>query len=130
MTDFKYRGRDPESLTIEDFTKLTTSRIRRTILRGFTHPQIKLLEKCRKYKEKGLFDKMIKTHCRDMPILPEMIGLTIGVYNGKEFVPVKIKPEMLDHYLGEFSPTRKQVQHGGPGVGASRSSKGQARAKK
>ncbi|RLF88358.1 30S ribosomal protein S19, partial [Thermococci archaeon] len=55
-------------------------------------------------------------------ILPEMVGMTIYVHNGKEFVPVEIKPEMIGHYLGEFAPTRKRVQHGAPGIGATRSS--------
>lgn len=64
----------------------------------------------------------IKTHCRDMIILPEMVGLTIHVHNGKEFVPVEIKPEMIGHYLGEFAITNKPVKHGTPGIGASRSS--------
>ncbi|MEM3151636.1 MAG: ribosomal protein S19 family protein, partial [Candidatus Bathyarchaeia archaeon] len=66
--------------------------------------------------------KPIKTHCRDMIILPEMVGLTILVHNGKEFVPVEIKPEMIGHYLGEFAITNKRVVHGAPGIGASRSS--------
>jgi len=64
----------------------------------------------------------IKTHARDMVVLPEMVGLTIHVHNGKEFVPVKIEPEMIGHYLGEFAITNKPVKHGTPGIGASRSS--------
>jgi small subunit ribosomal protein S19 len=51
-----------------------------------------------------------------------MLDLTIHVYNGKEFVPVKIKPEMLGHYLGEFSLTRGKTKHGLPGIGATKSS--------
>lgn len=57
-----------------------------------------------------------------MIVLPEMVGLTIAVYNGKEFIPVKINPWMIGHYLGEFSPTVKIVQHGEPGLKATRSS--------
>jgi small subunit ribosomal protein S19 len=57
-----------------------------------------------------------------MIILPEMIGLTVGVHNGKDFVQVEIKPEMIGHYLGEFAITNKPVRHGTPGIGASRSS--------
>jgi small subunit ribosomal protein S19 len=64
----------------------------------------------------------IKTHARDMIILPEMVGLTIHVHNGKDFVPVEIKPEMIGHYLGEFAITNKPVKHGEPGIGATRSS--------
>jgi small subunit ribosomal protein S19 len=65
---------------------------------------------------------IVKTHIRDMVILPEMVGLTILVHNGKEFVPVEVRPEMIGHYLGEFAITNKPVRHGTPGIGASRSS--------
>ena len=71
---------------------------------------------------------MIETHVRNMPVLPEMVGLTFGIHNGgaekgaNKFIMFEIKPEMIGHYLGEFSPTRKPVKHGGPGVGATRSS--------
>jgi small subunit ribosomal protein S19 len=64
----------------------------------------------------------LKTHLRDMIILPDMIGLNVLVHNGKEFVPFTIKSEMVGHYLGEYSITNKRVQHGSPGVGSSRSS--------
>lgn len=64
----------------------------------------------------------LKTHVRDMIILPDMIGLNIKVHNGKEFSLVNIKPEMTGHYLGEYAITNRRVQHGAPGVGASRSS--------
>ena len=65
---------------------------------------------------------IVKTHIRDMIILPEMVGLTILVHNGKDFVSVPITPEMIGHYLGEFAITNKPVKHGTPGIGASRSS--------
>jgi small subunit ribosomal protein S19 len=58
-----------------------------------------------------------------MVIVPAMIGKTIKVYNGKEFFPVMITGEMLGHYLGEFSHTRKGVSHSAAGIGATRSSK-------
>lgn len=64
----------------------------------------------------------MKTHVRNMIILPEMVSLTIQVHNGKEFVKVEIKPDMIGHYLGEFAVTNKPVRHGTPGIGASRSS--------
>jgi small subunit ribosomal protein S19 len=51
-----------------------------------------------------------------------MIGVTINVFSGKEFVPINITPEMVGHYLGEYVMTNKRVVHGAPGVGASRSS--------
>jgi small subunit ribosomal protein S19 len=58
----------------------------------------------------------------DMIILPEMVGVTLMVHNGKEFIPVEIRQEMIGHYLGEFAITNKPVRHGTPGIGASRSS--------
>ncbi len=122
--EFKYRGKSLEELkgmSMEEFIKLLPSRQRRSLLRGLTHEQQKLLEKIRKYREKGL-NKPIRTRARDMIILPEMVGLTIHVHNGKEYVPVEIKPEMIGHYLGEFAITCKRVVHGAPGVRATRSS--------
>ncbi len=57
-----------------------------------------------------------------MPILPEMVGAVVAVYNGKEFIEVEIQPQMIGHLLGEFSPSTKIVRHGAPGIGATRSS--------
>ncbi len=73
-------------------------------------------------RSKGKDSKPIKTHCRDMVILPEMVGLTLLVHSGKEFASLDIKPEMIAHYVGEFIITNKKVVHGTPGIGASRSS--------
>ena len=99
------------------------ARQRRSLLRGLQPRHKKLLEKARKVKESGKEKEVvIRTHCRDMIILPEMVGLKFGVHNGKDFVVVEIKPEMIGHRLGEFSLTRKRVIHGTPGVGATRSS--------
>ncbi len=56
---------------------------------------------------------VIKTWSRDSEIAPEMVGFTIGVHNGKSHIEVLIKEEMVGHRLGEFSPTRKFVKHGG-----------------
>ena len=75
-----------------------------------------------KLAREGKLKSSIKTHVRDMIILPDMVDITIAVHNGKEFSPVLIKPEMIGHYLGEYAITNKRVQHGAPGVGASRSS--------
>ena len=103
-------------LSLEDFAKLVPARERRKIKRGFTEVEKKLLADIRSNP------KDIKTHARDMMILPEMIGKMIKVYNGKEWVQVMIEAEMLAHRLGEFSQTRKQVRHSAPGIGATRSS--------
>ena len=122
--EFKYRGYTFEELlnmSLEDFAKLLPARQRRSLKRGLSPEQKKLLRKIRLAK-KGKYSKPIRTHSRDMVILPEMVGMTIHVHNGKEFVPVEIKEEMIGHYLGEFALTRKIVQHGSPGVGATRSS--------
>jgi len=120
---FTYRGFKLEELTkmpLDEFVRLLPARQRRTLKRGLTPAQKKLMEKIKKAK-RGEKIK-IKTHCRDMVVLPEMVGLTIFVHNGKEFQKVDIKPEMIGHYLGEFAPTRKRVVHGAPGMGATRSS--------
>jgi len=125
--EFTYRGLTLEQLqemSMDEFIMLLPSRQRRSLQRGLSPEQRTLLENVRKAKEamrKGQ-SVTIKTHARDMVILPEMVGLTIHVHNGKEFVPVEIKPEMIGHYLGEFAITNKPVKHGTPGIGASRSS--------
>ncbi|MBI2663542.1 30S ribosomal protein S19 [Candidatus Woesearchaeota archaeon] len=123
-TKSTYRGKTIEelqSMDFKDFLKLLNSRQRRSLNRGLTDPQKKLLEKIKKYKEKKIA-KPIKTHCRDMIVLPDMVGLTIRIYSGKEFVPVIITEKMIGHYLGEFALTRKIVTHSAPGIGATRSS--------
>jgi small subunit ribosomal protein S19 len=109
---------------MDEFINILPSRQRRSLHRGLTPEQRILIEKLREAKEalrKG-GSKPLKTHARDMVILPEMVGIVIHVHNGKEFIPVEIKPEMIGHYLGEFAITNKPVKHGTPGIGASRSS--------
>ncbi len=104
-------------MDLSQFAVLAPARMRRSIKRGFTEAQKTLLKRI----DDG--DKSIETHCRDMIIIPKMIGLTLKIHNGKEFVPVIITIEMLGHYLGEFSYTRKPVTHSAAGIGATRSSK-------
>jgi small subunit ribosomal protein S19 len=125
--EFMYRGHTLSSLqgmSMDEFINLLPSRQRRSLQRGLTPEQRILLEKMRKAREdvKKEEEVTIKTHVRDMIILPEMVGVKILVHNGKEFLPVEIKPEMIGHYLGEFAITNKPVRHGTPGIGASRSS--------
>ena len=120
--EFSYRGlslEELQKLSIEELLPLLPSRIRRTIKRGLTVKQDKLLKDI----EKANPGDMIRTHCRDMVILPNFVGHIIHVYNGKEFHRVDIQPDMIGHYLGEFALTRQKVKHTGPGVGATRSSK-------
>jgi len=121
---FTYRGKTVEELKkmdFKEFAKLVPARQRRSLLRGFTDAQKRLLEKIKKAQE-GKYNKVIRTHCRDIIILPEMIGLKILVHRGKEFVPVVITEEMLGHYLSEMTLTRNRVAHSAPGVGATKSS--------
>jgi len=122
--EFTYRGYtvdELQRLSMDEFIRLLPSRQRRSLRRGLTREQRILLEKVREAKRSG-GKAVIRTHVRDMIILPEMVGVTIHVHNGRDFVPVEIKPEMVGHYLGEFAMTNKPVKHGAPGVGASRSS--------
>jgi small subunit ribosomal protein S19 len=119
--EFRYRGYKLEQLqkmNLEEFSKVVDARKRRSLKRGFSQTHKKLLQKSRKNT-----DKVLRTHCRDMIILPEFVGKTFGVYNGKEFKTIKIEPEMIGYYLGEFVLTRKRVQHSAPGMGATRASK-------
>jgi small subunit ribosomal protein S19 len=112
-----------QQMSMDEFIRILPSRQRRSLTRGLTTDQRILMELMRSYGRKKSKDaKPIKTHCRDMVILPEMVGLTLLVHSGKEFASIDIKPEMIGHYLGEFVLTNKKVVHGTPGIGASRSS--------
>jgi len=120
---FTYRGYTLEHLLempMDEFIKLLPARQRRSLLKGLSEEKRKLLEKIRELKSGKR--SMVRTHIRDMIILPEMVGATVHVYNGKEFVPVMITEEMIGHYLGEFAPTCEKVEHGEPGLRATRSS--------
>jgi len=116
--EWKYRGHNLEELQdmkLEEFSELLDARGRRKIQRGLRREEKKLLEDL---EEKDT----VQTHLRSMMVLPQMVGKTINIYNGKDFVPVDIEKEMLGHYLGEFAKTRKEVSHSAPGLGATRSS--------
>ncbi len=118
--EFTYRGKSLDELrklSLEEFALLVPSRQRRTIQRGLSEEHKKLLHKVK------INDPNIRTHLRDMIVLPEMIGMKINIHSGKEFSPVDIMPEMVGHYFGEFVLTRKKVSHGAAGIGATRSSK-------
>ncbi len=124
--EFTYRGYTSEQISrmsMDEFIKILPSKARRSLRRGLTPAQRSLLERLRKMRKMGGgADLEVKTHCRDMVVLPEMVGHTISVYDGKEFQSVEILPDMLGHLLGEFAVTCKKVSHGNPGIGASRSS--------
>ena len=117
--EYTYRGKtvpELQELSLEEFAELLPSRERRSIKRGFTDGQKKILHE---FKE----GKKVRTHHRDMIILPEMIGQTIEIHNGKSFMSVDLQPERIGHRFGEFAPTRSKVSHGSAGVGATRSSR-------
>jgi small subunit ribosomal protein S19 len=116
-----YRGKTVEELKkldVREFAKMLKSRQRRAIMRNFNVVE----EFVRRCEKKAAKSKVIKTHQRDVVIMPALVGMTIGIYNGKEFVQTKIIEEMVGHRLGEFAMTRKKVQHGAPGIGATKSS--------
>lgn len=124
--DFTYRGYELDDLldmSLEELADVLPARARRKINRGLGEEETKLLEKARGVRESGRTEALIRTHLRDMIVLPELVGLKFGIYNGTEFEVVEIQPDMIGHYLGEFALTRKSVSHSGPGVGATRSSK-------
>ncbi len=124
VREFTYRGlsqKELEELPLDKLLKLFPARIRRSLTRGINDDKRKLIGEIKAAKE-GKLKTPINTHLRDLIILPYMIGTTVNVFSGKEFVPVTITSEMVSHYLGEYVITNKRVNHGAPGVGASRSS--------
>ena len=118
--EYTYRGKTVEQLkklNMEEFAQLIPARQRRTIKRGLSDEHKKIMQKIKDG------ETTIKTHRRDMIIFPDMVGLNLEIYNGKSFEKVEVMPEMLGHYFGEFSMTRRRVNHGSAGVGATKSSK-------
>jgi len=117
--EFTYKGNTVEKLRemeLEEITNILPARQRRALKRGLSEDKKQLLQQVKDGKQ-------VRTHLRDLIILPEMVGNIIAVHDGKSFNQFEIMPEMIGHYLGEFALTRKRVTHGGPGVGATRSSK-------
>jgi small subunit ribosomal protein S19 len=112
-----------EGMGMDEFMQYLTSRERRTLKRLNQNPRLKqFIEDVRKVKKENP-QKMIKTHIREAVVLPEWLGLTFGVYNGKEFKKVEITVKHLGKRLGEFAHSTGRVAHSGPGVGATRGSK-------
>jgi small subunit ribosomal protein S19 len=119
--EFTYRGNsieDLKALDVREFAGLLKSNEKRTVLRQSDEIQ-KFIVRAQGKIEKG---KLVKTHSRYLVIVPRMIGMRIGIYNGKEYANVDIIPEMIGHRFGEFAITRNKVKHGSAGVGATRSS--------
>jgi small subunit ribosomal protein S19 len=118
----KYRGQTLDhlkSVDVREVAKYFPARSRRTVLRNFD-----VIEKFVKLCERKLENKKrIRTHLRDIIIVPKLIGMRIGVHNGRSFQDVEIVIEMLGHRLGEFAPTRSRVKHSSAGVGATKGSR-------
>ena len=119
---FSYRGVDLDQLLdlkTDALVDLFRARIRRRFKRGLTRKPMKLVKKLRKAKKEatgGEKPETVRTHLRNMVIVPEMIGSVVGVYNGKVFNTVEIKPEMVGTHLGEYSITYRPVSHGRSGL--------------
>jgi len=124
--EFTYRGQtldELQAMDVDEVAELLPARQRRTIERGLSAQQEKLLDEAREAGEEETANDPIRTHLRNMPILPAFVGKTFEVYTGQSFERVYVEPEMLGHYLGEFQLTRTSVEHGQAGIGATRSSK-------
>ena len=121
---FNYKGKSVEELqkiSNDELFSILNSRQRRSLKRGISDNKKKLIAEIKLAKD-GKNKNSSKTHQRDIIILPYMVGVTVNVFSGKEFTPVTISAEMIGHYIGEYVITNKRVNHGAPGVGASRTS--------
>jgi len=117
--EFTYRGKkvaDLAKMSQDELAQLLPARQRRKIKRGLSKEHKKFQASI-----KGM--ELIRTHLRDMIVFPDMVGKQVEIYNGRKYERVEIMPEMIGHYLGEYSLTRSRVSHGSAGVGATRSSK-------
>jgi len=124
--EFTYRGKTMEELKqldIREFAKFARSRNKRSVLRNFNE-----IEKfVNRSKIKLAKNKQIKTHDRYMVVVPAMVGMKIGIYDGQNFVFIEIVGEMLGHRLGEFAPTRRRTKHGKAGVGSTKGTRSKAK---
>ncbi|MFH1425753.1 MAG: ribosomal protein S19 family protein [archaeon] len=119
-----FRGKSLEelkALDVRESAKHLKARPRRAVLRQFDQIE-KFIKHC---EEKQTKNKKIKTHLRDLVIVPKLVGLTIGIHNGRNFQEVLVTIEMIGHRLGEFAMTRGKVNHGSAGIGATKSSRAQ-----
>ena len=124
--EFKFKGKTVEelkTLDVREFSKLVGSRQRRTILRNFQEHE----DFINKANIKVSKNKPIRTHSRNLVIVPQMIGMKIFIYNGNTFVPSEITGEMLGHKFGELAPTRARIKHSKSGVGATKGTKAKSK---
>ena len=115
--EYTYRGKtvkELQELSFDEFVHLLPARERRTAER--------MGEDLKQLYEKTKSKDNVKTHHREMIVFPHMSGKVVKVHNGKQFIDVHIQPEMIGMRLGQLVPSRKRVSHGGPGVGATKSS--------
>ncbi len=119
--EFTFKGKNLEELkkmSIEEFAELCDARTRRSLKKGFDKHILKKVIKA-KENEKA---KPVRTHSRDLIIIPEMIGVRFAIYRGNSFELLDVTEQMLGHYVGEFVFTRKKLQHGKAGIGSTKSS--------
>ena len=115
---FLYRGKTVEelqSLSMNEFAELLPSRQRRSIKRGFTDGKKKIIQKLSKKDS-------IRTQVRDMIILPQFVGKTLHIHDGKSYNQILVQEDMVGMFFGELAMTRRRVTHNAPGVGATKSS--------
>ena len=123
---FTFRGKTIEELKkidVREFSKYLKSRTRRFVLRRFQEIE-KFVERANKKIAKN---KPIKTHRRDLVIVPDLVGMKISIYNGHNFIPIIVTEEMLGHKFGEFAPTRARIKHGKAGVGATKGTRAKSK---
>lgn len=123
---FTFRGKTIEelkTLDVREFSKFLASRERRFVLRQFNDIE-NFINRANK---KIARNKQIRTHKRDLIIVPEMVGMKLQIYNGKTFMPIDVTGEMLGHKFGEFAPTRGKIKHGKAGIGATKGTKANAK---
>lgn len=109
--ELKFKGRTLEELKqldVREFAKLLRSRQRRTVLRSFQKHET-FVSRAKEQLKKG--KKSVKTHIRDLVVVPELVGMRLQIYNGRDFIPFDVTIEMLGHKFGEFAPTRARARH-------------------
>ena len=129
MKKFFYRGVEVQDLVgrqRHELLQMFTAHARRRFVRGLKAQPLALMNRLRKAKKEaaeGEKPAPVKTHIRDMVIVPEMVGSIVGVYNGKHFLGIEMRADMVGHYFAEFSMSYKPCVHGKPGIGATNSSR-------
>jgi len=124
----KFRGMGKEQLehiSTEEALPLLTSRARRAVSRALANKSLKLRKFMKHVSDIKAANpgKAIRTHVREAIILPEWLGLSFAIYNGKEWKNLLVTVDKVGYRLGDFSHTTGRVLHSGPGVGATRGSK-------